>query len=71
MGEVYLDLFTFPISLFGVFVLEQGGLSGAGSLFRDLDREWRLVRTGMVSIDILEFRGCCCVEIVPEVNFFT
>ena len=68
---MYLDLFTFPISLFGVFVLERGGLSGAGSLFQDLDQEWRLVRTGMVSIDILEFRGCCCVGIVPEVNFFT
>ena len=70
MGEVYLDLFTFPVSLFGVFVLERGGLSGAGSLFRDLDREWSLVRTGMVSIDILGFRSCCCVGIVAEVDFF-
>ena len=70
MGEVYLDLFTFPIYLFGVFVLERGGISGVGSLFQDLDREWSLIRTDMVSIGILRFRGCYCVEIVPEVNFF-
>ena len=71
VGEVYLDLFTFPVSLFRVFVLERGGLSNAGSWLQDLDQERRLVRADMVSIDILEFRGCCCVEIVPEVNFFT
>ena len=70
MGEVYLDFWTFPFSLFGGFFLERGVQYVAGSLFRDLDREWSLVRTGMVSIDILGFRGCCCVEIVPEVNFF-
>ena len=71
VGELYLDLFTFPISLFRVFVLERGGLSDAGSWLRDLDRERRLVRTGMVSIDILEFRVSCFVGIVPEVSFLT
>ena len=71
MGEVYLDFWTFPFSLFGGFFLEQWGLCVAGSLFWDLDWEWSLVRMGMVLIDILEFRGCCCVGIVPEVNFFT
>ena len=71
VGEVYLDLFTFPMSLFRVFVLERGGLSDAGSWLQDLDRERHLVRTGMVSIDILEFRVSCFVGIVPEVSFLT
>ena len=66
MGEVYLDLFGFLVSMLWLFGLERGGLSVAGSLFRDLDREWSLVRTGMV-IDILELKSCCCVGIVPEV----
>ena len=49
--------------------IERWVMSGAGSLLRDFDWECLLVRTGMVLIDILGLISCCCVGIVPEVNF--
>ena len=50
--------------------VEFGVFSGGFSWLRDLDREFLLVETGMVLIDILELISCCCVQIVPGVVFF-